>query len=58
MISANDAKRKSRLGLPLGVKVSQQPMHAETGDNEERCEIRQHTSREEPQINLSSGADR
>jgi hypothetical protein len=33
-------------------------MHAETGDDEERCEIRQQAKSEEPQIDLLSWADR
>jgi hypothetical protein len=42
-MSPYNPKRKSRLAflLPLGVKGSEQPMYAETHENEERSEIRE-----------------
>jgi hypothetical protein len=44
--------------INLGVKVSHQPMHAETDENEERREIRQQKKSVEPYIDLLAGSDR
>ena len=62
MLSSSDfdPMRKSYLAflLPLGVSVSQHAMHAETGEKEERREIRQQKKSELPRVDFLARMDR